>query len=64
MTFYLLAGSGASTTPAVSDDHLPSRRVRRHPSDTTNTEWQVLDVQAGARNEGGLVVMLTLPAVA
>lgn len=42
MTFYLVAGSGASTTPAVSDDHLPSARVRRYPSDTTDVEWQVI----------------------
>ena len=42
MTFYLVAGSGASTTATVSDDHLPSKRVRRYPSDTTDAEWQVI----------------------
>jgi putative transposase len=42
MTFYLVAGCGASTTPAVSDDHLPRGRVRRYPSDTTDTEWQLI----------------------
>jgi transposase len=42
MTFYLVAGSGASTIPAVSDDHLPSKRVRRYPSDTTDAEWQLI----------------------
>lgn len=42
MTFYLVAGCGASTTPTVSDDHLPSRRIRRYPSDTTDAEWQVI----------------------
>jgi transposase len=42
MTFYLVAGCGASTTPTVPDDHLPSRRVRRYPSDTTDGEWQVI----------------------
>jgi putative transposase len=26
----------------VSDDHLPSGRVRRYPSDTTDAEWQVI----------------------
>ena len=42
MTFYLVAGCGASTTPADFDDHLSSRRVRRYPSDTTDAEWQVI----------------------
>jgi transposase len=42
MTFYLVAGSGASTTPTVSDDHLPSKRIRRYPSDTTDAEWQLI----------------------
>ncbi|WP_212994989.1 IS5 family transposase, partial [Actinoplanes auranticolor] len=26
----------------MSDDHLPSKRVRRYPSDTTDAEWQVI----------------------
>jgi transposase len=42
MTFYLVGGAAASTTPAVSTDHLPSRRVRRYPSDTSDAEWQVI----------------------
>ncbi|MFI5497268.1 IS5 family transposase [Actinoplanes sp. NPDC051859] len=42
MTFYLVAGSSASTTPAMPDEHLPSRRFRRYPSDTTDAEWQVI----------------------
>jgi putative transposase len=42
MTFYLVGGAGASTTPVVSTDHLPSRRSRRYPSDTTDTEWQII----------------------
>ena len=42
MTFYLVAGCGAPTTPAVSDDHLPSKRARRYPSDTTDAEWQLI----------------------
>lgn len=42
MTFYLVAGSGASTTPTVPDEHLPSKRIRRYPSDTTDAEWQVI----------------------
>ncbi|WP_211277836.1 IS5 family transposase [Couchioplanes caeruleus] len=42
MTFYLVAGSGASTTPAASTEHLPSNRARRDPSDTTDAEWQAI----------------------
>jgi transposase len=42
MTFYLVAGCGAPITPTVSDDHLPSSRVRRYPSDTTDAEWQLI----------------------
>ncbi len=42
MTFYLLAGNSASTGAAESVVHLPSARIRRYPSDTTDAEWQVL----------------------
>src|SRR4051794_41923467 len=46
MTLYLVAGVGASTdtaaATAVAHGHLPSRRVRRYPSDTTDAEWAVL----------------------
>ncbi|GAB3804354.1 transposase [Micromonospora zhanjiangensis] len=42
MTFYLVAGTRASTGPATSAKHLPSGRVRRYPSDMTDTEWAVL----------------------
>jgi transposase len=42
MTFYLVAGAGASTTPAMSPSHLPSGRARRYPSDTTDAEWAVI----------------------
>lgn len=46
MTLYLVAGVGAPTAaPAVPVDeqgHLPSRRPRRYPSDTTDDEWAVL----------------------
>lgn len=43
MTLYLIAGVGAAihaieTAPA----HLPSRRTRRYPSDTTEAEWEIL----------------------
>lgn len=42
MTFYLVAGVGAPTDAAGTDEHLPSRRPRRYPSDTTDAEWAVL----------------------
>jgi putative transposase len=42
MTFYLVGGAGASPTPTLSTDHLPSLRARRYPSDTTDAEWQVI----------------------
>jgi putative transposase len=42
MTFYLVAGTSASTDPATSRKHLPSARIRRYPSDMTDAEWQVL----------------------
>lgn len=32
----------ASATPATVDDHLPTRRPRRYPSDTSDAEWAVL----------------------
>jgi hypothetical protein len=38
MTFYLVGGAGASPTPNVSIEHLPSRRTRRYPSDTTDVK--------------------------
>src|SRR3954447_9272675 len=42
MTFYLVAGLGASTDAARTGEHLPSGRVRRYPSDMTDAEWAVL----------------------
>ncbi|BCJ67260.1 IS5 family transposase [Polymorphospora rubra] len=42
MSFYLVAGTGAPTTPADARDHLPTTRPRRYPSDTTDTEWAVI----------------------
>jgi transposase len=42
MTFYLVAGTSASTDPATSRKHLPSSRIHRYPSDMTDAEWAVL----------------------
>jgi hypothetical protein len=41
MSFYLVAGNPA-TTDTTGRDHLPTRRRRAYPSDTTDTEWQIL----------------------
>ena len=54
MSLYLVAGVGAPTdaaqTRSAGDAHLPSRRTRRYPSDTTDIEWTVL---AGLVPAGG-----------
>lgn len=42
MSFYLVAGQGASTDPAPAGQHLPTQRPRRYPSDTSDAEWQVM----------------------
>ena len=52
MSLYLAAGHGASTAPASIEEHLPSGRQRRYPSDTTDSEWQIL---AGYIPVGGTV---------
>src|SRR6266550_7256075 len=52
MSLYLVAGHGAATVPASSDEHLPSGRPRRYPSDTSDAEWQIM---AGYIPAGGPV---------
>jgi transposase len=42
MSFYLVAGQGASTDAALARKHLPTRRPRCYPSDTTDAEWQIM----------------------
>jgi putative transposase len=42
MSFYLVAGHGAATDTCDVAAHLPTRRPRRYPSDTTDVEWQVI----------------------
>jgi transposase len=42
MSFYLVAGVSAPTGPADVSAHLPTARVRRYPSDTSDAEWAVL----------------------
>jgi transposase len=42
MSLYLVAGNGAPADPAPTAQHLPTSRPRRYPSDTTDTEWQII----------------------
>lgn len=42
MSFYLVAGVNAPTDPADVSGHLPTRRPRRYPSDTSDAEWKIL----------------------
>jgi transposase len=42
VSFYLVAGQGASTDPATASEHLPTRRPRRYPSDTDDDEWAIM----------------------
>jgi transposase len=42
LSFYLIAGQGAATDPAVAGEHLPTRRPRCYPSDTSDAEWQLI----------------------
>jgi transposase len=52
MTFYLVGGAGASPTPATPCEHLPSVRIRRYPSDTTDAEWQLIAPHIPAGHPG------------
>jgi hypothetical protein len=65
MSLYLVAGQNAATDPADSLTHLPTRRPRRYPSDTSDAEWEILApyVPAGgpAPGRGGRPVTLPLP---
>jgi hypothetical protein len=65
MSLYLVAGQNAATDPADSLTHLPTRRPRRYPSDTSDAEWEILApyVPAGgpAPGRGGRPVTLHLP---
>jgi transposase len=40
MSFYLVAGQGPRPAPVAH--HLPTRRARRYPSDSSDLEWQVM----------------------
>jgi len=42
VSFYLVAGQGASTDSAPTGRHLPTTRPRCYPSDTSDVEWEVM----------------------
>jgi transposase len=50
---YLVSGTSTSTTPATLADHLPTRRPRHYPSDTSDTEWAILAPHVPAGNGRG-----------
>jgi putative transposase len=41
LSFYLVTGQGAPPEPAAGE-HLPTTRLRRYPSDTTDAEWEII----------------------
>lgn len=42
LSFYLVCGQGAPAEPVAAGQHLPTKRPRRYPSDTTDLEWQIM----------------------
>ena len=48
---YLVAATAARTTRSPVPEHLPTRRPRRYPSDTSDVEWQIIAVRAGRRHD-------------
>jgi transposase len=42
MSFYLVCGQASTAPPPPTVAHLPTRRPRRYPSDTSDAEWQVM----------------------
>src|SRR5690242_12148229 len=57
MSLYLVAGQGAATAASVVGPHLPTRRPRRYPSDTSEAEWQLIAPYLPAGGRGGRPVV-------
>jgi putative transposase len=55
VSFYLVCGQAAAAPPTPAPEHLPTTRPRRYPSDTTDTEWQLIApyLPAGGTGEQG-----------
>jgi putative transposase len=41
LSIHVLTGQGTPAVPKPGE-HLPTRRPRTYPSDTTDTEWQII----------------------
>jgi transposase len=55
MSFYLVCGQASTTPPPSTAAHLPTRRPRRYPSDTSDAEWQVMSRYVPAGGAGRAV---------
>jgi transposase len=52
MSLYLVAGAWAPIDPVPAGQHLPMRRSRRYPSDTSDAEWQIMAAYVPAGGTG------------
>jgi transposase len=60
VSFYLVCGQAAAAPPTSGSEHLPTTRPRRYPSDTTDTEWQLIAAylpSGGTGAQGGRPVV-------
>jgi len=57
MSFHLVAGQGGDSDAAGVEAHLPTARPRRYPSDTSDTEWQIMCGYLPAGGSGGRPVV-------
>ena len=55
MSFYLVCGQASTAPLAQAVAHLPTRRPRRYPSDTSDAEWQVMSLHVPAGGPGRAV---------
>lgn len=56
VSFYLVCGQAAAAPLSPAPGHLPTARPRRYPSDTSDTEWQLIAAYlpaGGGRERGG-----------
>lgn len=53
MSLYLVAGQAATIDATGIAAHLPTRRPRRYPSDTSEAEWQLIAPHIPAGERGG-----------
>jgi putative transposase len=53
VSIHLVAGRGVLTRAAAGGGHLPSARVRRYPSDTSDAEWRLINRHVPAASGSG-----------